>query len=396
MQCLILILAILNFKLASAGSLIAPFDLENTNILTKNVNSVRVRAVRVGIDEAFDSNGQRVDLGAKLNRPMTWKEITGKADANPGGPGSTTGNVNANLTVLTPTYTRGITDNTTFILAVPIYTVNINASTGFAPNALFEPWLDSMKSNPQQQDAVRKKMANPINGKLGALGYKPIRSRSFQEVGDVRIGAKSVWAPEDQDVRYSVKYLLSVPTGTAPDADELVDMPTGDGGYTLSTNAVAEYRFAGRYSVLPTVGAAYQFADSLERRIPVMAGESISPDKEQVERKRGNQYTAGISAMTGSWTQGFALSAGYNYQYMEPTKFSGSQFSKERYGYLEDLNPSQSLQTATMVLQYSSIDSYKANKAQFPLTFSVSYTNAFAGRNAQKSDLVSSELIMYF
>jgi hypothetical protein len=400
-----------------AGSLSAPFDLENTAVVPKNINNPRLRGVWVQLSENYNGTGGKEALGTKLNKQVTWDDVvraqeaslqpivkasinsvceTGTECAEKGeGPGQTTGQAEINMNVSVPTYVRGITDNTSFILAIPVYTVDVQVSTGFASSLAYKKWMATFKGDPYQQSQVEGKFRDPVATKASDYGYRPLESRSFRRLGDIKIGGKTKF-DSDGRLGFAVKYLATVPTGTAPDADELVDVPTGDGGYAMGLTGIAELAFTDYFSMVSSVGYNHQFADRIERRIPVNPGDGISADKEVLSRKRGNQYLAGVSVLAGRSTKGFSVGAGYTFQYMEPTRFNGGQYAAERYKYLDELNPSQSMQSGTLLAQFSTIDSYREKRFVAPLNVSLSYSNVFAGVNVPKSDLISSELVLFF
>lgn len=402
-----------------AANLSAPFDFENASVLPKDINSPRFRGMWLGLRESYSSGGNKEFLGSKLNTNVTWASVVSSqdksvqpivqasinslcssgidCDAKGLGPGETTGSVNADISIKVPTYTRGITDDTTFIIALPIYSAQVDVQTGFNPSPAFQSWLNTFNTDPYQKNQIAQKFVDPVVSKSIDYGYDNYSSFRYSDrLGDMKVGAKTRFATGRHDTTFAVKYLVTLPTGTKPNANNLVDVPTGDGTYALSLTPTVDFQPTSWLTLNAYTGFTYQLADQLQRRIPQKKNESISPDLELVDRKLGNQYALGASSLFGNSQKGFAGGFGYAYQYQDGTRFSGSKFSGERYGYLEEFYQSQTMQSASALVQYSTIEYYKQKKFAVPFSWTLIYTSVFQGVNVSKSDLLSSELIMFF
>lgn len=404
-------------QMSVAANLAAPFDVENTSVLPKGINNPRVRSLWLDMSEKYNGAGQMEAQSLKLNKPLTWKQVVEAQDASmrpfaqgsinslcaPGtqcnqetdGPGSTTGNLSVNVNVVVPTWVRGLTDSTVMIVALPVYKIDVKADTGFNPNASYAQWSASMAGDPLQQDQINNKFKDPINDKATKLGYDRLESSSTSAIGDMKLGGKTEFFRDGID-SMAWKGFVTLPTGTRPNADKLVDTATGDGGYALSSMLIWDHALTDYFKSNVYGGLNYQFSDRLERRIPTSNEDTLSADKELVDRKRGNQYMLGTSMLVGKSTRGVSGSLGYLYQYMDATTFSGSQYAKERYSYLENQFPSQTMHSALAVVNYSTIDYYKDKTFAIPLTATFSYSRVLSGVNVAAGDLISSELLLFF
>jgi len=137
-------------------------------------------------------------------------------------------------------------------------------------------------------------------------------------------------------------------------------------------------------------------ADSLERRIPKEQGSSISPDKEVLDRKLGDQVSLSASVSLGSGRDGSSAAVGYNYQYMLPTKYSGNDYAAQRYDWLENLSRDSELQSMLFLYSYSTVDKFLNKTFPVPLTWTLSYAQPVQGNNVNDSRVYYTELQFFF
>ncbi|MCC7442171.1 MAG: hypothetical protein IT285_11085, partial [Bdellovibrionales bacterium] len=196
---------------------------------------------------------------------------------------------------------------------------------------------------------------------------------------------------------------VTAPTGTAPNVDKAVDIPTGDGQWDAGATIVGSYLFPKTPGILPQVelaafgGYNVQFADSIERRIPESADDRLSEDKEVVDRDLGDQLSAGGSVTFGNTRRGFSFGLGYTYQFMSEVAYSGSKYSVARYRYLSNFDqPEQEVHSATLMATFATIEWFKEGKFFYPFQAQLAWSRPFAGRNVGTADVVSAELVLFF
>lgn len=136
---------------------------------------------------------------------------------------------------------------------------------------------------------------------------------------------------------------------------------------------------------------------SMDRRIPKTAEDSLSRDKETLTRNLGANVSAGTSVNFTVPSAGLITAAGYQVNYLTPTRYSGGQqFGMDRYSYLEGLTPSQTLHSATLMAGFSSVEWYQAKKFVYPFQANLVYSHPLAGRNVSTTDVMSGELVLFF
>lgn len=373
----------------------------------------------MSIDQKFSGNGVAQELGATLNKTITWNDLItsqptlqkktdveasirshdqtmGNVFSYDASPGQTLGKVATSIGVNVPILSYGVSDSWTVALAVPLYKVDIDVKTGFQSSELGQSWAEyvSRKSVFKGSEASAK-LVDPINEKLSRLGYKPIQNESFQAVGDIKVVGKYQFLKTDRDT-LALKPSVTLPTGKKLDVDKALDIPTGDGQWDTGITLAYDRDLKHRWTWNSYVGFNLQLPDTMERRIPTKSDDLLSEDKEMVYRDSGDQVLVGTGVLYGTPTRGFTAGLNFNYQYMNPTSIHGTQFAKERYTWLENQYPLQDLVSGLMTVGYSTIDAFKEKAFLLPLQTNLTYSRVLAGRNVTTNDVVSAELVLFF
>lgn len=259
-----------------------------------------------------------------------------------------------------------------------------------------QSWLDkTYESEPLTAHTAAEKLNNPVVLKAQELNYEPLENKKFSALGDIKLIAKYL-AWEYGDHKLAFKMDLTLPTGRAPNPNQLIDVPTGDGQVDLGGYAIYDYQVFSPLKWNLYGGYNHQFADQIEKRVPNQAGDPLSSDSELISRKLGDQLVVGSSFLVGSSTHGFSLGAGYTLQYSYGASYYGSKYSSQRYRYLEGLSPSQTLHSLTASLGFSTIDWYKEGRFFYPLSVALSYSYPLLGRNTLANPLVVADLVLFF
>jgi hypothetical protein len=256
--------------------------------------------------------------------------------------------------------------------------------------------IDEVKSKDVRKGAeMAQQLINPLSNKLQNLGYKPISSERFTALGDMKLVNKYKYFESDSDV-VTFKAELTLPTGRVSDVDKLVELPTGDGQYDIGFGFIWDHSLTSNLTWNFYAIDTIQLPDQLKRRIPTESEGGLSSDIDSVERDSGDQYLAGTSVQFGSSKGGVYANLGYIYQYMQATRFKGHIFSRERYNWLENQYPSQTLTSMVGQVGYSSIESYKSKEFPIPLQANLGFGRPLSGRNATAADVYMAELVLFF
>ncbi len=401
-----------------AGNLSTPFESESTAVLPAKIRSPRVKLISGAVESSFDQDGNLNGLGNSMNKRVTWGDVINNqttetkknlvrgalqdAGINENTTvGSTTGFVSTDLQIQVPVMSIGLSENWTLALAVPFYKVHVNASTGFVKSAEGQKFADSIgKDSPLNATEAAKNLTDPINKKALELGYKPIESEDFTALGDIKLVNKYRYFESENDT-VTFKNELTLATGRAPQADKIVDVPTGDGQNDISGYAIWDHRLSGEasskpYGVSVATGVNVQLPDRIERRIPKKTGDPLSDNSEVVERDLGDQFLLSASLFYGSGAGGFYSNLGVQYQYMQASTFRGTKYLAEQYSWLENFYPEQSLTTAVLGFGYSTIGDFRKGKFALPLQANLGLGYPLSGKSASAASLAMGELVIFF
>lgn len=408
-----ILISLLFVNVAWAGGLTAPYDMDSASVLPKNVRSPRYKNILTRMESKYDNAGVVQPLGAALNKSVTFGNLVdaqsmakdkalaeGTITANgfslADNVGTTTGQVNTFVDIKVPYFAYGLTERDTLAFVIPVYDINIEADTGFVASTAGQTWLNSIdKSNPEKAVEIQGKINRATNQKLIDSGYKPIQSERYQAIGDVKFVWKHQYLKNERNA-FTIKYAVTAPTGTHPDADKVVDTATGDGQWDVGVRALWDVYATSFLSLNSYVGYTAQLPDELERRIPEKRGDTVSKDKGYVYRDLGDQSEVALGLTGGDTSDGLSASTLLSYQYMEPTRFHGVGFSSERYGWLSESNPAQDLAAVTFGGQFSTIGAYREGRFALPMQVNAYVGHPLAGRNVSGSDIYSAELVLFF
>lgn len=403
-------------SLMAALDLSAPYFIDNTQVVPPGVRVFRFVNIGMSVDSMYNASGQIRKLGADFTQPIQWKDLINnqqselekglllatlkKSNINlsqPGGPGMTSGEIHTAFTVRVPALAVGLTDRFTMAVAIPIVSASISADLGFQRSSDGQKWVDQLC---ETSISECRRVANLLNGaianRISSYGYQPISSRSFTALGDVQVIGKYL-VTNDASHALSLKSTVVLPTGVGPNLDQLIDLPTGGGQFQLGLTLNYDHRlplgfewntFAGGMSLLP---------NRLPKRIPQNNRDPLSPESEWLLRRWGFSTSLGTGLQYAFHKIGLKLFAGYQFQYMAPEVYqSGSLYSQERYSYLNQLKPAQSLHASTLMATFSTVDWFLSKKFFYPFMANLLFSLPLGGRNVTAGDVFSGELILFF
>jgi hypothetical protein len=399
--------------LVNAADLRAPFDIEHTKVLPPKIRNPRVKLLNMDIQERFNGGGLVEPLGQKLNKTVTWNDIINaqKTDldktqvqgtlsslgfSTSDSPGQTSGVVNTFADVRIPIIAIGLSEKWTFAAAIPVMNVDVSASTGFLKSDQGQAFIDDIcGTDVVKCNEAKDKLNNAINQKLTNKGYEPIESRTVKGIGDIRVINKVQLADEET---YGVAFRgeIGLPTGTAPNANRALDVPTGDGQWDFGAGLTHDLKFTPELTLSTYGQYLAQLPARLERRLPVSATDSISADKELLLRDLGDQLNMGTSVTNFFPKLGLTLGVGYNFQFQNSTSYEDGALESFRYRLLENETPIQALHSAVVVAGFSTVEWFKAKSFALPFQANVVYSKPFAGRNATTNSTLAAEVVLFF
>jgi hypothetical protein len=404
---------------ARAGDLKTPFALETSATLPKGVRNPRFINVFSSIGTRFADNGAGEPLGNSLNKIVTWNDLLAaqeddikrtnlqgllkgmedRALIRGNTPGSTSGEVKTFADVKVAALAIGITDKLTLAGVLPIVKIDVKASTGFVASSEGNTFVNELATaqSPLVAYDASNKLNDAINQKLTRLGYEPIpSSQTISGVGDAQLVAK--FRVRDDGVNgISLKGGLVFPTGTPPNADKALDIPTGDGRFGMSLGAIYDRAlpFDFRWNSYGTYTAL--MPRTIVRRIPTSVADNLSADKEEMHENLRSQFAVGSGIEHRFPRVGLAMGGGYAFQYQTRANYdAGTTYSEDRYYLLNRIQPAQAMHSMLVSAGFSTVEWFKQKKFFYPFQVNLSYTHPLAGRNVASNDLMVGELVLFF
>lgn len=414
--CLVAVSTITTINSANAGDLKSPFSLETTATLPEGIGNPRLIDVFSSMTTRFNDGGYIEPLGNVLNKTVTWNDIlNAQQDSTQratlagllratgvnatDSPGSTTGVVNTFADVKVAALGMGINDKLTVVGVLPIIRVDVSASTSFLANQQGNQFVDNVasSSNPLAGYEAATKINDAINQKLIRLGYNPIpTNETISNIGDLQIIGK--YKTYDDGVNsVAIKGTVILPTGIAPNPDNALDIPTGDGRFGLAIGSSYDWKLPldFRFNTYGTYTAL--LPHSAMMRIPTSVSDTLSADKELMYERLRSQFAFGTGIEHTFPSVGIVMGTGYTFQYMTQADYQpGMAFTQDRYNLLDTAQPLQALHSLVVSTGFSTVEWYKAKKFIYPFQVNLSYSHPFAGRNVPANDLAVGELVLFF
>jgi hypothetical protein len=134
-----------------------------------------------------------------------------------------------------------------------------------------------------------------------------------------------------------------------------------------------------------------------ERRLPAAQDDSLSADKELLLKNWGTSLTTGAGLMQEFPRLGLQLGTQYQVAYTSAVTYSGGQrYAAERYDWLNDLQPSQTLHSVAVLAGFSTVKWYQDGQFVYPLQANLVYSMPVAGRNVPLARVIAGELVLFF
>ncbi len=381
-KCWILILLVAS---ASQANILPALDRETVDVLPKGVVNARLKNIRISIADRFDGSGRAQALAEGLNRQVTVGELSGTTRAQ----------VDLSMAATVPVLTVGASDRLSLGFAIPVVRVAATVQTGFQQSPESQAITQQLcTATPDVCQQTKARLEGLLNQQVTSLGYDPLESRSFTQVGDIRAFAKYSIASESEQ-QLTVKSGLILPTGRVVSPDDLTNLHTGKGRFLLDVTGVYA-----RNLLMPDLkwtayaGFQYEFADHPELRIPT-AESSLTPDKEKLRRSGTLEVHAGTSLGYSVRPIGTTFGVGYDFQRLGSPNHEGSRFSPDRYQLVNEEYPTRVLHSGYVFLGFSTIEWYRRKSFGLPLELVLSYSRSLGGRNNWKSNLVSADFVLY-
>lgn len=384
--------------------------LVTTETLPKGINSPSFRyGVINNVGERYLGDGTLMNLGDAKSLVLdtaTIKRMNPEAqkliDAlNSFGDGSLGDKLNfgvlrvhttPEIKYFAPIFARGLADNWTVALGLPVVTYKntVSITQDYSNLAYYREKFGGLSK--KMDAAFNIDLAKATNDTLQAKGYKTLGYREETFLGDVYLASiyKFFESLQSEMIYLAV---LGLPTGPSYDSSDLMAMNIF-GRKTFSNMVAYSHRLGSKISVMPYANYFMNIQDQIIARVPINEEDSL-PDKnseEEVSRAIGNTMSVGSNVfyeLNDRW----AFGAAYEYLQKEPNHFSGKNGS--RYDLLSR-NTQANAQRMKGEITYSSVKSYLNKAALVPMMFSLEVSDVVAGMNYERQFVQEMNLILFF
>lgn len=306
----------------------------------------------------------------------------------------------ANVDYFAPQIARGITQNWSVGIAVPIvrYQADIEAYNK-GTNTLVK--LLSTPVAPEKSMELSKTMGRQMKAAIGgpkALAaedfnnkkLKPISGRDEQFMGDIVLGS-SLRLYDTKRVDFYLLNQLTLPTGPKDDADDMLDLNIF-GKTQLQTIFFTSFDV---YSWLELgLGVSYTWAieDDIVKRVPRFDGDDIPPysARETLDKDPGDSVGAQFYSNV-KLSDYYHVGAGYEMGRKQSDKYSGSKDS--RYDLLER-NTDTQYGIAKFKATYSAVDGFMRGEEKIPYSVTYAFADHIYGKNVERE--MTHELLLKF
>lgn len=292
-----------------------------------------------------------------------------------------------------PIYAYGISSKWTIGVGLPIVTYETTVSMQ-TENSNLESYKSVYLGRVSEQldRALNLDIKTETLKTIEQLGYKPLAGQKQQFLADVQV--VSVYKFQ-QTRQYDLFYLttLSLPTGPAYDADDLLALNTF--GLASIENTIAttlKSNFGLNFS--PYLGYQYVLGDSVTARVPLNEEDTLpdSSRKERVQRQIGGKWIVKTEGELKT-SESLIFSSAYTQTQKAADNFEGNQGS--RYDLLSK-NTYAREEIYSFKISYNTIKSYFRKKALFPFIVGYELSDLFKGENVNRRTLHEFNFKMFF
>jgi hypothetical protein len=380
---------------------------DQVKVLPKSRFIVSVVGFQSNINSQLDRSGQETSIQDKLNRTITFKDITkddplrtnqlvGLLDANDVNQnldaGFIQGRVKGFVDGQIPLIGYGLTDNTMIIVAMPILHFRIQAQHQFVKSQSTENFLNSLKSQDQSSTAQDFESAfdTSLENKLYRSGYSWNPDVDKKLVGDIQLTVMNQLTSSQS--AFSVGLIL--PTATTASMDDLYQLSGGEKKWAISVKYVKLLQLNQGLSLTNSLENSVYLPTRQWRRLYTDADSELKEGFDQTEISAVNQikYQMQLRYEFPKW---FGITGGFNWQYRTGEKLSGDKYDQTIYEF-NSRGTDQELKSAQLAVDINSINSFLQGQFLLPMAFELSTFYTLGGRNVLSEPVYQAQGSLFF
>lgn len=411
MKLVVFMVAILSGTFCWGGGLGAPYSLGSTTVLPKGIRSVRVGGMVTTVDGWYNDQGVTAGVAEPFNQQLSYarllkaennenlklnieSQLTNKGVNLSEIAGNSFADINTRVVATVPALAYGLTDEWTVAVAVPIVYTNMDVATGFVGTEQLQKLVsDFSQKSRKQTKLIQEKLNDVIRTELTNKGYKPLQDEEKTQVGDIVLVAKYL-AHKGINYSWALTNTLTLPTAHVRDVNKVVDPVPGDGQLDYGIASTVEVPVSAQVKLINQTGYTFQFKDQRTTRVPITENERLSKDIDRAKRDLGDQMYTAFGA-TYAPVDYLSFGGSYTIAYKERDKWTGTQFSADRYHAL-GVETEQFMQAIYLQTGLSTIQSFKRKEFLVPMMATLGFGKVINGRNVRHDPLWSLNMTLFF
>ena len=405
----------MRYRFAASFWIIAGFALgaESTKVLPKGVRNINLKSVGVSLSEKTNSVGQPMELGAALEKDLTFQQImSGESEGRAKEieafliangmsaddvAGTFTADLRGKLQVNAAIVSYGLNDTFTVAVAAPYYRAATDVSVGFVQKPAGQKFVTHLADPHHNQaasaaDAAWKfnHAAAGLNNKLEKLGYARLGAWEASGWGDLTVASKKRF--------YQVGAISSAwtsgvvaPTGRVDDPNILTDVAFGDGQWDVFGQIAVDEQLNPRLFLNQYAKVTVQLAGQRNVRA-VTSSEQLDVPTKRADFDLGDKVEWGTS-LNYETAWGLTAIFGGNASHKQADVYRDT--SGERLAVLEQ----DTEQTATQVEMgcgYSTVGMYQRGKTPVPFEVKGTWLRQIQSQNSPIAHAAIVDLNLFF
>jgi hypothetical protein len=386
---------------------------ESTKVLPKGVRNINLKSVAVSLSEKTDGIGHRVELGAALEKDLTFAQIMSSESAGRAKEieafllangmnvddvaGTFTADLRGQLQVNAAVASYGWNDSFTVAVAAPYYRAATDVNVGFVQKPAGQRFVTHLADPYHNQsasaaDAAWKlnHAAEGLNDKLARLGYAKLGAWESAGWGDMTLASKKRFYQVGAVAGAWTSGVVA-PTGQVDDPNILTDVAFGDGQWDVFGQLALDEQLNSRLILNQYAKFTVQLPDQRNVRV-VTATEPLDVPVKRADFDLGDRLEWGTS-LNYETAWGFTALVGGSSSHKQADVYRDS--SGERMTELEN----DTEQTATQLelgCGYSTVGLYQRGKTAAPFEVKGTWIRQVVSQNSPVANAAIVDLNLFF
>lgn len=380
---------------------------DQVKVLPKSRFIVSVVGFQSNINSQFNSSGENTSIQSKLNRNITFKDITeddpsrknqlvGLFSANnvnqAESAGSVQGVVNGFVDGQIPLIGYGLTDDVMIIVAMPILHFRIQAKHQFIKSQVTENFIKNLRDQDQNStaDDFNSAFATSMESKLYRAGYDWNPDVDKKMIGDLQLTFMNQWL-ENQS---AFSFGINLPTATTASMNDVYQLSGGEKKWALTAKYTKEFELNPGLKLTQSLENLFFLPTKQYRRLYLQENAELKEGLDETDVSMVDQLKYQLQ-LRYEFPQWVGFTGGVSWMYRTGEKLSGSKFDPAVYE-LNSRSTNQEEKAAYIAMDLNSINSFLAGHFLIPMAFELSAHYTLTGRNVLSEPVYQAQGSLFF